>query len=69
MAEYVRVLHERIVKGDLMYKEIAATDGASLPTANLCTGSMAFIVGGKVQMFDEKTGAWTDFADFGGGDS
>ena len=69
MAEYVRLLNERIIEGDLRLAEYAATDGATLPTDNLVTGSLAFIVGGKVKMFDEETGAWTDYADFGGGGS
>lgn len=67
--EHVRILHERIIEGDLKYVELAATDGATLPTENLCTGSLAFVVGGLVKMFDEESGDWTDFADFGGGDA
>ena len=69
MAEYVRLISERILEGNLRIAEYAATDGATIPTDNLATGSLAFVVGGKVKMFDEESGAWTDYADFGGGSS
>lgn len=63
----IRILQERVLEGNTRYIEVAGNADDTPPTANVCTGSLFFIDGGKVQMFDETSGEWHDFADFGGG--
>lgn len=66
MADY-RKTYERIIEGNLRYVECAGLSTDTKPTENVCTGSWAVEVDThKLYAFDETSGEWKAFADFGG---
>lgn len=67
MAKY-RILKDRIIEGDTHYIECAGASTDTKPTGNICAGSWATETDTQtLYVYDEKSGEWKVFAEFGDG--
>lgn len=67
MANYT-ITNARIITGNKKYVECAGLSTDTKPTKDICTGSIAAEVDTQtIYMFDETSGEWKTFAEFGSG--
>lgn len=61
----MRILHERILEGNVRYIKAAGNSEETPPTENIATSSQFAVAdAGEVKMFDETSGEWHTFAKF-----
>ena len=67
MAKY-RILEDRIIEGNIHYIKCAGASTDTKPTVGICAGSWATETDTQtLYVFDEKSGEWKVFAEFGDG--
>lgn len=61
----MRILHERIIEGNVRYIKAAGNSSETPPTENIATGSQFAVAdAGELLMFDETSGEWHTYAKF-----